>query len=138
MDFTTLILNTFLFLGLTSAFTEDRGFLHNGLNTPTLFKGCNIVRGKCECRQAWGTTTPFIYETADDCINDQNGKNDKCGPQPCGDGICVQTMKNGYRNWKCLCDGTGSYGDRCEKKCPSRNEESIHSLYYPVACVMEP
>lgn len=65
----------------------------------------------------------------------QKGRsNDLCSRGPClHRGVCIQiTQTPGYR---CRCEGTGYFGNRCQRKCPNA-EESLMIGQFPYECIV--
>ncbi|CAH0391923.1 unnamed protein product [Bemisia tabaci] len=97
-------------------------------------EGCRIDNGECFC--ASGCYSEYRYSNREECRKALKGKKlDSCSRTPClHQGTCSQTMKEpGY---KCRCEGTGYYGQRCEYRCPSLFSQSRSQNYYPYECVL--
>jgi len=79
--------------------------------------GCRIDNGACSC--AFGCRSEFRYATMKECQNALRGaSSDVCSLKPCmHNGNCIQVSQTpGYR---CRCDGTGYWGNRCQRLCPT-------------------
>ncbi|XP_070497521.1 protocadherin-like wing polarity protein stan [Chironomus tepperi] len=94
--------------------------------------GCKIENSQCIC--GFGCKSEFRYTTKKECTDSLKGRaNDICGRQPCiNGGTCLQTsLSPGY---KCKCEGTRHYGNRCQRPCPnSRNFEQFTII--PHECI---
>ncbi|KAJ2954512.1 hypothetical protein O0L34_g2795 [Tuta absoluta] len=92
--------------------------------------GCKIYGAQCSCGH--GCNTEFIYRSRTECLNAIKERNSNiCYRVPCLRGICIQTMQDpGY---SCKCEGTGFYGRRCEKACPTI---PMRGLVFPHECVV--
>ncbi|KAK5642759.1 hypothetical protein RI129_008926 [Pyrocoelia pectoralis] len=79
-------------------------------------QGCRIQNRACSCGS--GCISEYRYDTIQECLNALRGKGtDICSPNPClHGGSCLQiSHQPGY---KCLCEGTGYFGLRCNRACP--------------------
>ncbi|XP_015595696.1 multiple epidermal growth factor-like domains protein 10 [Cephus cinctus] len=95
--------------------------------------GCRINSGQCNC--GYGCKSEYRYETVEECRLALRGvRHDICHRKPClHGGSCLQiTQDPGY---KCLCEGTGFYGIRCDKSCPGPNNLRFRGPF-PYECVV--
>lgn len=123
------------------------------------WNGCRIDNGACTCQ--FGCKSEFRYQTRKECfdalkvlvvfvflfsyfflisnnwneflIEFQGRSSDSCGSEPCQNkGNCIQISQSpGYR---CRCEGTGFWGNRCQRKCPI-GEESFLVNPFPHECI---
>lgn len=121
--------------------------------------GCRIDNGACSC--SYGCKSEYRYATLRECtdalkvvfdyflcnfveypqykwvhyvVHVKGRSNDLCSREPCQHrGVCIQiTQAPGYR---CRCEGTGYWGNRCQRKCPN-TEESLMMGQYPYECIV--
>lgn len=87
--------------------------------------GCRIDNGLCTC--AYGCRSEFRYKTKRECQDALKGRgNNVCVTSPCQHGSCTQISQ--MPGYKCRCEGTGFYGNRCQIRCPTEA--------YPVECIV--
>ncbi|KAG6452497.1 uncharacterized protein LOC115445032 isoform X1 [Manduca sexta] len=96
--------------------------------------GCKIFAGSCTC--GYGCKTEFIYRTRRSCLNALRGNVQErttniCYRMPCVRGICIQTAQE--PGFTCKCEGTGYFGQRCEKACPT---VPMHGTIFPHECIV--
>ncbi|KAJ8737333.1 hypothetical protein PYW07_000604 [Mythimna separata] len=92
--------------------------------------GCKIYGGSCTC--GYGCRTEFIYRTRRACLNALRERSSNvCARLPCMGGICIQTMQD--PGFTCKCEGTGFYGQRCEKACPT---VPVRGMVFPHECIV--
>ncbi|CAH0716710.1 unnamed protein product, partial [Brenthis ino] len=92
--------------------------------------GCKIFGTACTC--GYGCKTEFIYRTRRACLNALwERSSNVCSRLPCSRGICTQTAQD--PGFACKCEGTGFYGQRCEKACPT---VAVHGLVFPHECIV--
>ncbi|XP_068632884.1 cubilin-like [Battus philenor] len=92
--------------------------------------GCKIYGTTCTC--GFGCKTEYIYRTRRACLSALRERNSNvCYRQPCVRGICIQTAQD--PGFACKCEGTGYYGQRCEKACPTI---PVRGLVFPHECVV--
>ncbi|CAB3383908.1 Hypothetical predicted protein [Cloeon dipterum] len=97
--------------------------------------GCKIEGSSCVCGE--GCPGHYRYATKTHChralAKSRNKSRDICHRRPCQNGgTCVQrSQEPGY---KCICDGTGFFGDRCEKDCTLAS--NLEGKRFPYECVM--
>ncbi|XP_026331842.1 cubilin-like [Hyposmocoma kahamanoa] len=95
-----------------------------------LQNGCKIYGTSCTC--GYGCKTEYIYRSRRECLNVLTEKNSNiCSRRPCIRGICLQTMQD--PGFTCKCEGTGYYGMRCEKACPT---VPTRGLVFPHECIV--
>ncbi|CAG4942478.1 unnamed protein product [Colias eurytheme] len=93
-------------------------------------RGCKISGTTCTC--GYGCKTEYIYRTRKVCMNALRERSlNVCARMPCVRGNCIQTVQD--PGFTCKCEGTGFYGQRCEKACPT---EPIRGLVFPHECVV--
>ncbi|XP_066994954.1 protein crumbs homolog 2 [Anabrus simplex] len=95
--------------------------------------GCRIQSGQCLC--GVGCYSEYRYTTKDECWKALKGRRyDVCQESPClHGGTCSQTsFEPGYR---CRCEGSGYYGDRCQNACPSSSDFNS-SEPFPYECIV--
>ncbi|KAG8235125.1 hypothetical protein J437_LFUL014388 [Ladona fulva] len=93
--------------------------------------GCRIENRRCLCGN--GCPYEYRYTSKQECRNAVKGNGlDICSRRPCyNQGSCIQTSATpGYR---CRCEGTGFYGNRCELACPAADRSSGS---YPYECIV--
>uniref|UniRef100_A0A8D8NZV8 (northern house mosquito) hypothetical protein n=1 Tax=Culex pipiens TaxID=7175 RepID=A0A8D8NZV8_CULPI len=95
--------------------------------------GCRIDNGQCTC--AFGCKSEFRYATRKECQDALKGRsNDVCSRQPCmNGGHCSQVST--VQQYKCRCEGTGYWGQRCQRLCP-KPEQVTAGTQYPPECVI--
>ncbi|XP_050683142.1 cubilin-like [Leptidea sinapis] len=92
--------------------------------------GCKFSGTTCTCGN--GCKTEYIYRTRRACLNALREKNSNvCFRMPCVRGTCIQTAQDS--GYTCKCEGTGYYGQRCEKACPTIQ---MRGLLFPHECVV--
>ncbi|CAG9782013.1 unnamed protein product [Diatraea saccharalis] len=92
--------------------------------------GCKIYGSSCTC--GYGCKNEFIYKTRRDCLNALRERSSNvCYHMPCLRGICIQTVQD--PGFACKCEGTGFYGQRCEKACPTMH---TRGQVYPHECIV--
>lgn len=119
--------------------------------------GCRIDNGACTC--AYGCRSDFRYATRKECQDAlkviavrrstphqfliffpvvwtaQGRSSDICGRAPClNNGRCIQISK--MPNYTCQCDGTGYWGSRCQRECPSSAQALVSGASYPHECIV--
>ncbi|KAK6629501.1 hypothetical protein RUM43_003318 [Polyplax serrata] len=79
-------------------------------------RGCKIDGGQCIC--GVGCYTEYRYNTKAECYKAiKSRESDLCQRNPCRNGgTCSQTTHD--PGFKCRCEGTGFYGQRCQYACP--------------------
>ncbi|XP_059059788.1 uncharacterized protein LOC131853013 [Achroia grisella] len=93
--------------------------------------GCKFYGSSCYC--SYGCKNEYIYITRKDCLSALRERNPNiCFRMPCLRGICIQTTQD--PGFTCKCEGTGFYGQRCEKACPS--SVTLHGLIFPHECIV--
>ncbi|CAO1320750.1 unnamed protein product [Diamesa tonsa] len=92
--------------------------------------GCKIENGQCVC--SFGCKSEFRYSTKRECSDALKGRsNDSCSRTPCLNyGTCIQISQ--MPGYKCRCEGTGYWGNRCQRSCPKDNSAGN----YPYECVV--
>ncbi|XP_058123421.1 protein crumbs-like [Anopheles ziemanni] len=95
--------------------------------------GCRIDNGQCTC--AFGCKSEFRYATKKECQDALKGRtNDICSRQPCmNGGSCTQVTA--MPQYKCRCEGTGYWGNRCQRLCP-KPEQAGQDVKFPHECVV--
>ncbi|ETN59530.1 hypothetical protein AND_008892 [Anopheles darlingi] len=95
--------------------------------------GCRIDNGQCTC--AFGCKSEFRYATRKECQDALKGRtNDICSRQPCmNGGSCTQVTA--MPQYKCRCDGTGFWGNRCHRLCP-QPDQLAPGTKFPYECVV--
>lgn len=95
--------------------------------------GCRIDNGQCTC--AFGCKSEFRYATRKECQDSLKGRsNDICSRQPClNGGSCTQV--SAMPQYKCSCEGTGYWGNRCQRLCP-KAEQVTAGTKFPHECVV--
>ncbi|CAH1099068.1 unnamed protein product [Psylliodes chrysocephalus] len=98
-------------------------------------QGCLIRNLMCSC--GIGCISDYRYDTIQECQNALKGKKrDICkNPHnPCmHNGTCIQiSQQPGY---KCRCEGTGFFGNRCSRVCPIPGQGRIGTIY-PYECII--
>lgn len=95
--------------------------------------GCRIDNGQCSC--AYGCKSEFRYATRKECQDALKGRsNDICSRQPCQNGgSCTQVST--MPQYKCRCEGTGYWGNRCQRLCP-KPEQVTAGAKFPHECVV--
>ncbi|XP_072931279.1 uncharacterized protein [Epargyreus clarus] len=93
-------------------------------------QGCKISGASCTC--GYGCKTEFIYKSKRACLSALRERSSNvCYRLPCVRGICIQTVQEpGYA---CKCEGTGYFGRRCEKACPTA---LMHGMVFPHECIV--
>ncbi|CAK1554749.1 unnamed protein product [Leptosia nina] len=92
--------------------------------------GCKIYGTSCTC--GYGCKTEYIYKTRRACLNALRERSSNvCVRMPCLRGICIQTTQD--PGFTCKCEGTGFYGQRCEKACPT---DQSRGLVFPHECIV--
>ncbi|XP_039763428.1 cubilin-like [Pararge aegeria] len=92
--------------------------------------GCKIYGTACSCGH--GCKTEYIYKNRRVCLNALRERSSNvCSRTPCQRGICIQTVQD--PGFTCKCEGTGYYGQRCEKACPTT---AVYGLVFPHECVV--
>ncbi|XP_077302025.1 protein lin-12-like [Arctopsyche grandis] len=87
-----------------------------GCDLEQAHQGCKIQGGTCAC--GFGCKSEYRYTSNRECRNAlrERGIN-ICSRLPClNKGNCIQITQG--PGFKCRCEGTGYYGDKCEKACP--------------------
>ncbi|XP_011499123.1 PREDICTED: neurogenic locus notch homolog protein 3-like [Ceratosolen solmsi marchali] len=96
--------------------------------------GCRISSGQCSC--GYGCKAEFRYPNMEECkLAITGGQRNSCySTTRCmHGGSCLQiTSDPGY---KCLCEGTGFFGTRCERPCPGP-ENPHYRGPFPYECVV--
>ncbi|XP_058792780.1 protein cueball-like [Phymastichus coffea] len=96
--------------------------------------GCRINKAQCSC--GYGCKAEYRYKDMEECNHALTGKrHNAChSANRClHGGSCLQiTSQPGF---KCLCEGTGFFGYRCEKPCPGP-ENPHHRGPFPYECVV--
>ncbi|GLV42734.1 Cadherin-N [Carabus blaptoides fortunei] len=102
-----LLLVTVLILGLQIA---------AGCDMDQTRHGCRIQSRVCSC--GFGCKSEYRYLTMKDCQDSLKGKRtDVCFNQPCmNGGSCIQISQ--FPGYRCRCEGSGYYGQRCHISCP--------------------
>ncbi|XP_046977153.1 cubilin-like [Vanessa cardui] len=92
--------------------------------------GCKIMSSTCTC--GYGCKTEFVFHSRRECLDALRERSaNPCSRVPCMRGICTQTVQQpGYA---CKCEGTGFFGQRCEKACPT---VAVRGLVFPHECVV--
>ncbi|XP_052860177.1 protein crumbs-like isoform X2 [Anopheles cruzii] len=95
--------------------------------------GCRIDNGQCTC--AFGCISEFRYATRKECQDALKGRtNDICSRKPCmNGGSCTQVTA--MPQYKCRCDGTGYWGNRCHRLCP-KPDQLAPGNKFPYECVV--
>ncbi|KAG8247522.1 adhesive plaque matrix protein 2-like isoform X1 [Homalodisca vitripennis] len=96
-------------------------------------QGCRIQQGQCLCGS--GCIADYVYANKEECRTALRGRRgDVCQRSPClNNGSCSQTtLAPGY---KCRCEGTGFYGNRCQNACP-RPGKSMLNHPVPFECIV--
>ncbi|KAL7291163.1 multiple epidermal growth factor-like domains protein 6 [Trichogramma pretiosum] len=96
--------------------------------------GCRITSGQCAC--GYGCKSEYRYATLEECKLALNGRRrNACHSQTrcLHGGTCLQITAN--PEYKCLCEGTGYFGYRCEKACPGRDNPNYKGPF-PLECVV--
>ncbi|XP_048005716.1 uncharacterized protein LOC125241340 [Leguminivora glycinivorella] len=94
--------------------------------------GCAISpQNVCVCYI--GCKRELPYDSLAECKKDLNERSSNaCNRQPCRRGICTQTaLPPGFA---CKCEGTGFYGNYCEKPCPTARLH--YGQIFPHECVV--
>ncbi|XP_047041233.1 cubilin-like [Helicoverpa zea] len=92
--------------------------------------GCKIYGASCTC--GYGCRTEFIYRTRRACLNALRERSSNvCSRMPCLRGNCIQTVQD--PGFTCKCEGTGFYGQRCEKACPT---VPVRGMVFPHECIV--
>ncbi|XP_023949054.2 cubilin [Bicyclus anynana] len=92
--------------------------------------GCKIYGNACSC--GYGCKTDFIYKSRRICLNALRERSaNVCSRTPCLRGICSQTTQD--PGFTCKCEGSGYYGQRCEKACPTA---AVYGLEFPHECIV--
>ncbi|XP_059620096.1 protein cueball-like [Phlebotomus argentipes] len=92
--------------------------------------GCRIDNRQCTC--AYGCRSEFRYLTRKECQDALKGRSgDICSANnPClNRGACIQVSQ--MPGYKCRCEGTGYWGNRCQLACP----EARHANF-PYECIV--
>ncbi|XP_037043890.1 protein crumbs-like [Bradysia coprophila] len=94
--------------------------------------GCRIDNGQCTC--SYGCRSEFRYATKRECQDALKGRtSDICSRAPCmNNGHCIQVSQ--MPGYKCRCEGTGYWGSRCQRLCPT-GEEKVQQPF-PVECIV--
>ncbi|XP_045458269.1 cubilin-like [Melitaea cinxia] len=94
------------------------------------YHGCKILGTTCSC--GTGCRSEFIYRTRRACLNAlRERSSNACTRTPCMRGICTQTVQD--PGFACKCEGTGFYGQRCERACPTIAEPG---MIFPHECIV--
>lgn len=95
---------------------------------------CRITYRMCSCDD-FACRSEYRYESLDECQRALKGqKSDPCKPNPCmHEGSCIQITQSPA--FKCRCEGTGYFGQRCNRACP-RPGASYYSGIFPYECVV--
>ncbi|KAK9877878.1 hypothetical protein WA026_020104 [Henosepilachna vigintioctopunctata] len=95
--------------------------------------GCRIQNGACSC--GFGCMSEYRYDTISECNSALRGKKrDSCNPSPCmNKGSCIQISQRPY--YICRCDGTGFFGQRCHRACPSQGATAGNGVF-PYECIV--
>ncbi|XP_044767115.1 neurogenic locus notch homolog protein 4-like isoform X1 [Coccinella septempunctata] len=95
--------------------------------------GCRIRNGICSC--GFGCISEYRYETMAECNSALKGKRrDSCYPNPCmNGGSCIQISQRPY--FICRCDGTGFFGQRCHRACPTQGASGSANIF-PYECIV--
>ncbi|CAH4038693.1 unnamed protein product [Pieris brassicae] len=92
--------------------------------------GCKIYGSACIC--GYGCKTEYIYKSRRACLNVIRERTSNiCSRMPCVRGICIQTVLD--PGFTCKCEGTGFYGQRCERACPT---DQSRGLAFPHECIV--
>ncbi|XP_028160465.1 uncharacterized protein LOC114352902 [Ostrinia furnacalis] len=92
--------------------------------------GCKIYGSSCTC--GYGCKTEYIYRTRKACQDALRERNSNvCNRKPCLRGICIQIIED--PGFSCMCEGTGFYGQRCEKACPTM---LMRGQVFPHVCIV--
>uniref|UniRef100_A0A182JSG4 EGF-like domain-containing protein n=1 Tax=Anopheles christyi TaxID=43041 RepID=A0A182JSG4_9DIPT len=96
-------------------------------------QGCRIDNGQCNC--AYGCKSEFRYATRKECQDALKGRSsDICNRQPCmNGGTCTQVTT--MPQYKCRCEGTGYWGNRCHRICP-KPDQLPPGIKFPHECVV--
>ncbi|KAJ9598360.1 hypothetical protein L9F63_010956, partial [Diploptera punctata] len=97
-------------------------------------QGCRIQNGICLC--GIGCYSEYRYTTKEECRKALRGsRRDVCQRNPCQNrGACIQTsFEPGYR---CRCEGTGYYGNRCQYACPTLHTAMQENETFPYECII--
>lgn len=96
--------------------------------------GCLIKNLTCTCGA--GCISDYRYDTIQECQSALKGKKrDICKTHnPCmRNGTCIQISQHpGYR---CRCEGTGYFGARCSRVCPTPGQGRVGTVY-PYECIV--
>lgn len=95
-------------------------------------QGCRIKNRACSCGS--GCIGEYRYDNIQECQNALRGKRgNACSPNPClHGGSCLQiSHQPGY---KCRCEGTGYFGMRCNRACPSAG--NARDQVFPYECIV--
>ncbi|XP_047115040.1 adhesive plaque matrix protein 2-like [Schistocerca piceifrons] len=96
-------------------------------------QGCRIQEGTCLC--GVGCYSEYRYSSREECRKALKGRgDDPCQVNPCENGgSCSQiSFEPGYR---CRCEGTGFYGNRCQNACPIPGT-STGRYSFPHECIV--
>uniref|UniRef100_A0A182MLM5 EGF-like domain-containing protein n=1 Tax=Anopheles culicifacies TaxID=139723 RepID=A0A182MLM5_9DIPT len=95
--------------------------------------GCRIDNGQCTC--AFGCKSEFRYATRKECQDALKGRtSDICNRQPCQNGgTCTQVTT--MPQYRCRCEGTGYWGNRCHRICP-KPDQMQPGAKFPHECVL--
>ncbi|EEB19632.1 conserved hypothetical protein [Pediculus humanus corporis] len=105
-----LIIFISLFFITTGSYSRDT------IDGCTQRRGCKIENGQCVC--GTGCYYEYRYSSKSECYKAIKGREyDLCQRNPCRNGgTCSQTSHE--PGFKCRCEGTGFYGQRCQYACP--------------------
>uniref|UniRef100_A0A182WM00 EGF-like domain-containing protein n=1 Tax=Anopheles minimus TaxID=112268 RepID=A0A182WM00_9DIPT len=95
--------------------------------------GCRIDNGQCTC--AFGCKSEFRYATRKECQDALKGRtSDICNRQPCQNGgTCTQVTT--MPQYRCRCEGTGYWGNRCHRMCP-KPDQVQQGTKFPHECIV--
>ncbi|XP_022919859.1 neurogenic locus notch homolog protein 3-like [Onthophagus taurus] len=96
--------------------------------------GCRIQGKRCTCDE-FSCTSEYRYSSFEECDSALRGKRaDICHPNPCmHGGSCIQVAQQ--PGFKCRCEGTGFYGERCNRACP-RPTIPYRDIIFPYECIV--
>ncbi|OXU23063.1 hypothetical protein TSAR_005788 [Trichomalopsis sarcophagae] len=96
--------------------------------------GCRIFNGQCSC--GYGCKSEFRYPNMDECrLAIAGGRHNACfrSTTCLHGGSCLQITSD--PGFKCLCEGTGFFGPKCESPCPGPANAHYRGPF-PYECVV--
>jgi hypothetical protein len=96
-------------------------------------QGCRIQNKACSC--GFGCISEYRYDTMAECQNALRGRRrDICNPNPCQHGgSCIQISQR--PKYKCRCEGTGYFGLKCSRACPTPGVD-LNDAIFPYECIV--